>query len=86
VLASGEREVAVIDPSPAIARQAGRVLAGLGELRHRGSGKVLLFTSGDVTAFETQIHRLTSISGTVQGVRWEGDENTLQDRELEASS
>jgi glutamate racemase len=81
VLASGERDVVVIDPAPAVARQTGRVLAGLGKVRNKGTGKVVLFTSGDVTAFEAQIHRLANISGPVQGVRWEGDEITLRDRE-----
>jgi glutamate racemase len=63
--------VVVIDPSPAVARQAGRVLPRLGQVRHKGTGKVVLFTSGGVTAFEAQAHQLADISGPVQGVRWE---------------
>ena len=86
VLASGERDVVVIDPAPAVARQTGRVLAGLGKVRHKGTGKLFLYASGDVTAFETQTHRLANMSGPVQGVWWEGDEITLRDREPQASS
>jgi glutamate racemase len=85
VLASEGSDVVLIDPSPAVARQTGRVLAGIGKVRHKGMGKVFLFTSGDVTAFEAQAYRLADISGSVQGVRWVGDEITLRDRGLEAS-
>jgi glutamate racemase len=84
VLARGKRNVVVIDPAPAVARQTGRVLAGLGKTRHKGTGKVIFFTSGDVTAVEAQILRLANISGSVQGVRWLDGEITLRDREPQA--
>jgi glutamate racemase len=83
-LASGERDVVVIDPTPAVARQAGRVLAGLGKTRHNGTGNVILFTSGDVTAFQSPILRLANISGSLLEVRWVDGEIVPQGWELRA--
>jgi glutamate racemase len=62
--------VEVIDPAPAVARQAARVLAGRDERRATGSGQVAYFTSGDPAVFAAMVRRLVDIPGPVQGVRW----------------
>ena len=74
--------VAVIDPAPAVARQAARVLAqrGLeadsstGSDHRRGRvGSHVFYTSGDVAAFAGMIKRLLPSTGRgaeVQAVRW----------------
>jgi glutamate racemase len=86
VLASERCDVVVIDPSPAVARQTGRVLAGLGELNQEGTGTAVFFTSGDVTAFETQVRRLTDIEGRFRGMLWVDGEIAPQGWEPQAPS
>jgi glutamate racemase len=64
--------VRVIDPAPAVARQARRLLdgvaagAGLGEVRYR--------TSGDTRRFAAVMRQLLGEEGEVRGVRWEEGE------------
>jgi len=68
-------QVAVIDPSPAVARQVGRVLAREGLLnRGPGEGKRLFYTSGEPRALARMLKRLLGREGEVRGVRWEGDQ------------
>lgn len=51
--------VALVDPSPAVARQAGRVLIERGELNVTGAmGHVTYYTSGDLSAFRRVMHAL----------------------------
>lgn len=61
--------VAVIDPAPAVARQAERVAAQRGRLTP-GTGQVTFFTSGDPAVFEAKVRRLVGIPGPVQPVHW----------------
>lgn len=65
-------EVQVIDPAPAVARQAGRLLrtAGLLETVAR-TGGVQFYTSGDDQAFRNLLPRLLGEIGPVQKVEWE---------------
>lgn len=62
--------VELIDPSPAVARQAMRVLQQADAMTTRGgNGSTLYFTSGDTSHFTQQIQSLTEItSPDVQGV------------------
>ena len=71
--------VTVIDPSPAVARQTGRVLEMKG-LANRGNrvGKHFFYTSGDPKAFAAMVERLIGERGQVQQVRWGTDAETLQ--------
>ena len=72
-------EVRVIDPSPAVARQTGRVLEAKG-LTNRANrvGEHFFYTSGDPTAFADMVERLTGERGEAQQVRWGTDAETLQ--------
>jgi glutamate racemase len=63
--------VEVIDPAPAVARQAARVLDGVGCQCQEGAGRVTYFTSGTAASFEDQVRRLVAIPGPVVAVRWE---------------
>ncbi len=66
------REVRVIDPSPAVARQAGRLLEGSGLARTgSGSGTLRLFTSGDEKMLENLLPKLLGDSYRVQKLAWE---------------
>ncbi len=71
-------DVAVIDPAPAVARQAGRMLARPGVQGGAGRGQVTYFTSGDPVAFAATVRRLVHIHGVVRGVRWERNELVLR--------
>ncbi len=67
--------VTLVDPSPAVARQVGRVLDTHG-LRHHGraAGQVIYTTSGDVAAFRCTLRALLGAaiadSADVRVVRW----------------
>jgi glutamate racemase len=69
----GEK-VRVIDPAPAIARQAKRVLekADL-KLPDGGCGEIQFFTSGEGVAFQTLLPKLIGMTGAVSLLDWEGD-------------
>jgi glutamate racemase len=62
--------VELIDPSPAVARQAVRVLQQADAMTTRGvNGSTIYFTSGDIQHFNQQIQSLTEISSPdVRGV------------------
>ncbi len=69
--------VEIIDPSPAVARQTGRVLAERNWLNPTEQGGTLTcFTSGDPARFRQQAARLLAgrfePAGRVIGVRWDG--------------
>jgi len=66
--------VNVIDPSPAIARQTGRVLIehGLSAPASR-AGHHLFYTSGERDAFDRVMRRLVKVDGQINGAVWRGD-------------
>ncbi|MBN1202812.1 MAG: glutamate racemase [Anaerolineae bacterium] len=69
--------VTIIDPGPAVARQAGRVLAARGLLNGRdGSGRVTYLTSGGPAAFRMALRALLGAgiadSAEVRALRWDG--------------
>jgi glutamate racemase len=65
--------VAVIDPAPAVARQAARVCEVLGDGPSQGSARLEYFTSGPPAAFEAALGKLGIERGPVTGVAWRGD-------------
>ncbi len=77
--------VTLVDPSPAVARQVGRVLDTHG-LRHHGraAGQVIYTTSGDVAAFRCTLRALLGAaiadSADVRAVRWAsvGDRDQIE--------
>jgi glutamate racemase len=66
--------VRVIDPAPAIARQAERLLEAKG-LRSASEGEagIRFYTSGEVTAFESMLPRLLGETGNVNAAHWQND-------------
>lgn len=76
----GEK-VRVIDPAPAVARQAKRLLEA-GGMRNlsTGRGDVRFFTSGDPEALNSMLPKLLGESGEIGGVKW------LDDRKVNAAS
>ncbi len=68
-------EVRVIDPAPAVARQAARLLEKAG-LREKGNGSGLLrfYTSGEPARFSVLLPTLLGETGEVQQIVWNGNE------------
>ena len=63
--------VRVIDPAPAIARQAQRLLGNRGRRASAGaSGATRLYTTGDAAALEAMLPRLLGEKGIVAQVEW----------------
>ena len=66
----------LVDPSPAVARQAGRVLDDR-QMRHHGGeiGAVVYYTSGDVMTFRRTLGALLgaeiAVSADVRAARWD---------------
>jgi len=66
--------VRVIDPAPAVARQAGRLLEANGTKNQgEGRGEVRFFTSGEPESLRSLLPKLLGESGEVQSASWEGD-------------
>ena len=65
-------EVAIIEPSPAIARQVRRVLTERDLLNPAGEGGKRFFTSGDPALFARLVKGLLGEQGPVFGVEWRG--------------
>jgi glutamate racemase len=70
--------VMLVDPSPAVARQAGRVLEARGARNDGGGpGSVIYYTSGDVVTFRRTLRALLGAeiadSADVRAARWQGD-------------
>jgi len=66
--------VTIVDPSPAIAQQTARVLAGRAALAAGdGPGEVIYCTSGDVAAFRRTLRALLGVEAEVRAARWDGD-------------
>ena len=69
----GEK-VRVIDPAPAVARQAKRLLEAKGLKREIGSqGEVRFFTSGDASLVQSLLPKLFGEDGNIQALQWSGD-------------
>jgi glutamate racemase len=66
--------VRVVDPAPAVARQAGRLLEA-GGVRNRSlsKGEVKFYTSGDPDRLSSLLPVLWGESGEVQAVEWSND-------------
>jgi len=68
-------EVEVIDPAPAVARQAGRLLEEYDLLTNgEGNGKTEFLTSGDPAEFLQIIRQLLNKETRVEGLKWVGGE------------
>ena len=66
--------VRVIDPAPAVARQAQRLLEAGGMLNESESqGRIKLFTSGDPQVLKSQLPLLLGEEGEVERVEWDND-------------
>ncbi|HEX9018501.1 MAG TPA: aspartate/glutamate racemase family protein, partial [Anaerolineaceae bacterium] len=64
--------IEVIDPAPAVARQAGRVLETRGLLAASGAAAETQFlTTGDPARFAEMAHQLLGQESFVQHVQWE---------------
>lgn len=68
-------EVEVIDPAPAVARQAGRLLEEYDLLTNGGrNGKTEFLTSGDPSEFQQIIRQLLNMESRVEELYWVGGE------------
>lgn len=68
------KNVRVIDPAPAVARQTARLLAGQGIKNQPGRrGDLKLYTSGDPEALRFLLPALLGESGEIQKVEWIND-------------
>lgn len=65
--------VRVIDPAPAVARQAERLLEAEGKINAEGKGRVRFYTSGDESKVEALLPKLLGESGNVIRVDWDGE-------------
>jgi glutamate racemase len=70
--------VRVIDPAPAVARQAGRLLEASGLRNPGASGALRFFTSADAEPLEALLPRLLGEIGPVGKLQWEGDTELTQ--------
>ncbi|HEY2979564.1 MAG TPA: glutamate racemase [Anaerolineales bacterium] len=67
-------DVRVIDPGPAVARQAERLLEANGAKEPaRGRGELCFYTTGDVSAFASMLPQLLGENGDVSPATWAGD-------------
>jgi glutamate racemase len=70
--------VDVVDPSPAVARQLGRVLAERAWLNESTEpGSLTSFTTADLTAFEQLASQLVGDAGRVVGLNWNAAQTAL---------
>jgi glutamate racemase len=65
--------VRVIDPAPAVARQAERLMEAAGTRNPYGDGSIQFYTSGDALIFESYLPKLLGESGKVERLVWEGE-------------
>ncbi len=71
--------VRVIDPAPAIARQAQRLLEAAGARRtDHGSVGIEFFTSGDPSRLESMSERLLALRVSAAGLAWLGEEQITE--------
>jgi glutamate racemase len=71
-------KVAIVDPSPAVARQAELVLAGRGMRSMGGHGSAVAYTSGDAEALSRFIRRTLGGGIPVYSVEWSGSGENLK--------
>lgn len=76
--------VSIIDPAPAVARQTGRVLAGMrgSTCRHRRRQHVL-YTTGDRVVFAAKVKDLVSATGAqieIKRGEWDGEQIVTPER------
>jgi glutamate racemase len=75
--------VAIIDPAPAVARQAGRVMAQQGWLAENGAAAAAprhrFYTTGDPNRFRAALHDLLGVTTEVRQATWQGA-GTLRSR------
>ena len=64
-------EVTIVDPAPAVARQAARVVAASGE----GDGRTILVTSSEAERLAQFAKRVVGVSGAIERAAW--SENAL---------
>ncbi len=70
---AGEK-VRVIDPAPAVAKQAGRLLDAGGMKNSVGErAQIRFYTSGDVDSLTSMLPKLLGESGPVKQVKWLDD-------------
>ena len=73
--------VRVIDPAPAVAMQAKRLLESNGSKRPPGrSATIRYFTTGDANALSALLPHLVGKKGDVQAVRWMEKGELIEDR------
>lgn len=71
--------VTIVDPSPAVARQAGRLLAAREALAPPEQLPAHCFyTTGSAERLATLARRLVNYAGPVQGLRWEAEQLTYR--------
>ena len=69
----GEK-IRVIDPAPAVAKQAKRLLAASGMKNPpEGRSNLRFYTSGDVSVFQALLPKLLGESGPIELVTWQDD-------------
>ncbi|HZU87530.1 MAG TPA: glutamate racemase [Anaerolineaceae bacterium] len=72
--------VRVIDPAPAVARQAGRLLSAHGWLAEGSTPAApLYYTTGDPRALETLVLRWMGETGDVRQIVWDAEDRELVD-------
>ena len=72
------KKVRVIDPAPAVARQAKRLLEANGLKREAGQRNgIQFFTSGEANHLKSLLPKLLGEEGEIQALRWE-DDHTLK--------
>ena len=72
-------KVRVIDPAPAVARQALRLLEANGMRRAAGGrGHVEFFTSGDPSHLTRMLTTLLQLEGQAAGLAWRSDERIVE--------
>jgi glutamate racemase len=65
--------VRVIDPAPAVARQAQRLLEAEGKENDGGEGRVRFYTSGEEAKVESLLPMLLREEGKVERLNWAGE-------------
>jgi len=70
--------VRVIDPAPAVARQAERLMEAAGMRNPSGDGSIQFHTSGDAATFESLLPKLLGESGKVERLVWEREERLVR--------
>jgi glutamate racemase len=73
------KRVRVIDPAPAVAKQAKRLLEAAGTKNHSKGrpSSIRFFTSGDAAAMQSMLPVLLGESGEVESVTWKNDREVI---------